>query len=835
MAEKRRAELAVPVEDEGDLLRIRPLGAGREVGRSCILLQYKGKTVMLDCGLHAGHEGINSLPFFDDVDPETVDLLLVTHFHTDHAAAVPYYLEKTTFRGRTFMTRPTKGVFRWLATDYIRVTNTSNSDSAALYTEADLIKAHAKIEEIDMHQQVEVSGIKFTAYNAGHVLGAAMFLIEIAGVRVLYTGDYSREEDRHLIPAENPGVSVNVLITESTFGLHNYEPRVDREKALMKHIRDIVRRRGSCLLPVTALGRTQELLLILEEYWRRHINELEGVPVFFISALGKTGTRLYKQYVMDMSQRIQRQLSRTGQNPFDFRYIKTRTSASEVPDSGPCVVLATPGMLQSGVSRQLLERWAPRPENGLIITGYSVEGTLAREINNSMDDIPALSGGKIPRRIAITNISFSAHVDGAQNCAFIDEIRAPFVVLVHGEENAMMRLRANLVDKYRDSDYEISVHTPRNTQAVDLHFHGEKIARVKGGLASKAPAHGECVAGILVEKDFNYTLVDTADLHEFTGIAPVVIEQQQRVPYASSFGLLRLHLEQMFGELPLTTEQSNSGTTHTLRVYDAVDVTHSSWKTHVEVEWESNIVNDMAADSVVAVVLNTESSPASVKITQGPGCGHSHGHGHSHDPASGGCDADGHAPLRSDASQDVASRLPLFLLQHFSQVTAADDGSCVTVCHNGLSAAIDTHTLEIQSDSQPLKERIAPLVAQVRRALRPLARRAVAPPKEQPTQDPSDQPVPDPEDQPVPDTEEPEEDQPVPDTEEPEEDRPASDTEGPERPSEPEGGQKQPDGGPAAPDEDGDVAMAAGSGSGPGGSSSDEPLAAQIQPGPGAA
>ncbi|KAJ2796876.1 endoribonuclease ysh1, partial [Coemansia helicoidea] len=183
--EKRSAELAVPIEDEGDLLRITPLGAGREVGRSCLLLQYKGKTVMLDCGLHAGREGMNSLPFLDTVGPETVDLLLVTHFHIDHAAAVPYYLEKTPFRGRTFMTRPTKGVFRWLATDYIRVTNTSNSDSTALYTEADLISAHAKIEEIDVHQQIEVSGIKFTAFNAGHVLGAAMFLIEIAGVKVL--------------------------------------------------------------------------------------------------------------------------------------------------------------------------------------------------------------------------------------------------------------------------------------------------------------------------------------------------------------------------------------------------------------------------------------------------------------------------------------------------------------------------------------------------------------------------------------------------------------------------------------------------------------------------
>ncbi|KAI9500459.1 beta-lactamase-like protein, partial [Coemansia spiralis] len=618
MATKRKSELVVPIEDENDLLRITPLGAGCEVGRSCIVVQYKGKTVMLDCGLHAGRNGPNSLPYLDHIDPSTVDVLLVSHFHIDHAAAVPYYLERTTFKGRTFMTRPTKGIFRWLAKDYIRITNISDSDNTALYTEADLISAHAKIEEIDVHQQVEVNGIKFTAYNAGHVLGAAMFLIEIAGVKVLYTGDYSREEDRHLVSAENPGVPVNVLITESTYGLRSHDSRIEREKNFMRQVRDIVvRRRGCCLLPVSALGRTQELLLILEEHWSRHIHDMDSIPIYFISSLGKLGTRLYQTYIMHMNQRIQQQFNRTGRNPFDFKHVKTRVDFSEVPEAGPCVVLATPGMLQNGVSRLLLERWAPRPENGLIITGYSVENTLARNIVNKPPMITALAGGNIPRRLTIDSISFSAHVDYTQNSAFIDEIRAPHVVLVHGEKNAMSDLRANLVDKYKNTDYDITVHAPRDTQSVEIHFHGEKMARVMGCLASKVPRDGDSTAGILVEKDFNYTLLDVADLREFTGIIPVAIEQQLHVPYSSSFSLLRHHLEQMFGELPITKEMTSTGATHILRVYDAIDVLHSSWKTSVEIEWEGNALNDMVADSVVAVVLNIESSPASVKLTQG--------------------------------------------------------------------------------------------------------------------------------------------------------------------------------------------------------------------------
>ncbi|KAJ1945995.1 endoribonuclease ysh1 [Kickxella alabastrina] len=760
---RRATEVVVPIEDEGDLLTIMPLGAGREVGRSCIVLQYKGKTVMLDCGLHAGHSGQKSLPYFDNIDPSTVDVLLVSHFHIDHAAAVPYYLEKTTFKGRTFMTRPTKGVFRWLANDYIRVTNTSNSESTALYTEADLISAHAKIEEIDVHQLTEVNGIKFTAFHAGHVLGAAMFLIEIAGVKVLYTGDYSREEDRHLVAAENPGVPVNVLITESTYGLQSHQPRVDREKAFMKQVRDIIRRRGSCLMPVTALGRTQELLLILEEHWGRFTAELEGVPIFFISSLGKRGMDLYKEYIMHMNQRIQRQYNRNGTNPFNFKYIKTRTNLSEVPDSGPCVVLASPGMLQNGVSRQLLERWAPRPENGLIITGYSVEGTLARSIVNGPDSIQALAGGNIPRRMSVSNISFSAHVDYAQNSAFIDEIRAPYVVLVHGEENTMRSLRANIIDKYKNSDYDIQVHAPRNTENVRLYFRGEKMARVIGSLASRVPREGDWTAGILVEKDFNYTLVDASDLQEFTSIAPVVVEQQLLVPYASSLGLLRHHLEQMFGTLQLTIEKTSSGETHILRVYDSIDVAHSSWKKHVEIEWQGGAMDDMVADSVVAVVLNIESSPASVKMTQGA-CGHSHS-GEKHGecsikeedededrdeeedrataeckgahmlPASAGAGdtmASDALATRAGGSAEVATKLAAFLRQQFGEAELSKDRKSLVVHLGDASATINTRSLDVETENPVLRLRIDRILSRVSRTLRPLDHRSEALPEPDP-------------------------------------------------------------------------------------------------------
>lgn len=213
-----------------------------------------------------------------------------------------------------------------------------------LYDEQDLLRSYEKIEVVDYHQEVDVEGIRFTPYNAGHVLGAAMFLIEIAGVRVLYTGDYSREEDRHLMAAEKPpNVTPEVLICESTYGVQSHEPRVEREARFTRIVHDVVQRGGRCLLPVFALGRAQELLLILDEYWQAH-PELHNVPIYYASSLAKKCMTVYQTYTNMMNARIRQQVKIS--NPFQFKHISNLKSMAHFDDVGPCVMMASPGMLQ---------------------------------------------------------------------------------------------------------------------------------------------------------------------------------------------------------------------------------------------------------------------------------------------------------------------------------------------------------------------------------------------------------------------------------------------------------------------------------------------------------
>ena len=170
------------LEIQGDVMEITPLGAGQEVGRSCVLMKFRGKQIMFDCGIHPAFTGVASLPFFDHIpDIGQIDLCLVTHFHLDHSGAVPYLIGRTDFKGRIFMTHPTKPICKLLWQDFSRVSRIAAEEH--IYSRADIDQAMTVIERSTFHETVTLPcGISFTAYRAGHVLGAAMYVVEIAGV-----------------------------------------------------------------------------------------------------------------------------------------------------------------------------------------------------------------------------------------------------------------------------------------------------------------------------------------------------------------------------------------------------------------------------------------------------------------------------------------------------------------------------------------------------------------------------------------------------------------------------------------------------------------------------
>lgn len=565
----------------------------------------------MDCGIHPAYAGMSALPFFDEIDPASVDIVLITHFHLDHAAGLPFFMEKTNFKGKVFMTHPTKAIYKWLLSDYVKVSAMSSEEQ--LYDDSDLAKSFDRITAIDYHQEVEFEGIKFMAFNAGHVLGAAMFLVEVAGVKLLYTGDYSREEDRHLMAAEKPEVPLDVLVCESTYGTQSQLPRLERERRFTGQVHEIVRRGGRCLIPVFALGRAQELLLILDEYWQAH-PELHQIPIYYASALAKKCMAVYQTYVNMMNEKIRKQIAFS--NPFIFKHISYLRGIESFEDRGPCVMMASPGMLQNGLSRELFERWCPNKLNGVIIAGYCVEGTLAKQILSEPKEVPALNGATmLPLRMSVEYISFSAHVDFAQNSQFIDDCHAPNLILVHGEATEMGRLKGALQHRFEST---VAIFTPRNCETVELSFRGEKTVKVVGSLAADGVLKdGQSIKGVLLGKDFEYQLVGPEEISEYSQLKRVVLKQRQAIPSHATLSLLEFHLVNLFGRAQVEFSRNSLTVMKEFLIQKPQGSAATGKKQEFIIEWEGNVMNDLMADSIISVIMNADYSRSSVKGKKG--------------------------------------------------------------------------------------------------------------------------------------------------------------------------------------------------------------------------
>lgn len=182
-----------------------------------------------------------------------------------------------------------------------------------------------------------------------------MFFIEIAGLKIMFTGDYSREDDRHLVSAEVPRERPDLLICESTYGTATHMPRLEKEARLMKMTTDILTRGGRVLMPVFALGRAQELLLILDEYWEKH-PQFQTYPIYYASNLARKCMDVYRTYINTMNDKIKKAMFEgEGRNPWDFRWVRSLKAIDRFEDVGGCVMLASPGMLQ--VIALLTPRW----------------------------------------------------------------------------------------------------------------------------------------------------------------------------------------------------------------------------------------------------------------------------------------------------------------------------------------------------------------------------------------------------------------------------------------------------------------------------------------------
>lgn len=277
-------------------------------------------------------------------------------------------------------------------------------------------------------------------------------------------------------------------------------------------------------------------------------------------------------------------------------------------------------MLQSGISRTLFERWCGDPKNGVILPGYCVEGTLAKDLltNSNATEVETMNGTKIPRKCSIHYISFSAHSDYPGTRNYIKTLAPPHVVLVHGEKNQMLSLKKQLELDFaiRKQKSLLNVYNPVNCSAVSISCVNTKSVKLVGNIANRIIKPNSTLDGVLIYKDYSHLLVDAAEISNYTQLPTYRLFQKQSIPFNSNFDLLCSFLEAAFDHID---KKIAAGGRPTVQIENkAVELCYIVKDSKIQIEWTSSPVNDMIVDSIVTIIMQTQYSPASVRLSALP-------------------------------------------------------------------------------------------------------------------------------------------------------------------------------------------------------------------------
>ncbi|NWZ23069.1 INT11 protein, partial [Asarcornis scutulata] len=496
-------------------------GAGQDVGRSCILVSIAGKNVMLDCGMHMGYNDDRRFPDFSYITQngrltDFLDCVIISHFHLDHCGALPYFSEMVGYDGPIYMTHPTKAICPILLEDYRKITVDKKGETN-FFTSQMIKDCMKKVVAVHLHQTVQVDEeLEIKAYYAGHVLGAAMFQIKVGCESVVYTGDYNMTPDRHLGAAWIDKCRPDLLITESTYATTIRDSKRCRERDFLKKVHETVERGGKVLIPVFALGRAQELCILLETFWERM--NLKA-PIYFSTGLTEKANHYYKLFITWTNQKIRKTF--VQRNMFEFKHIKAFDRAF-ADNPGPMVVFATPGMLHAGQSLQIFRKWAGNEKNMVIMPGYCVQGTVGHKILSGQRKLEMEGRQILEVKMQVEYMSFSAHADAKGIMQLIRQAEPRNVLLVHGEAKKMEFLKQKI-----EQEFHVSCYMPANGETTTIFTNPSIPVDISLGLLKRETAIGllpdvkkpKLMHGTLIMKDNSFRLVSSEQALKELGLA----------------------------------------------------------------------------------------------------------------------------------------------------------------------------------------------------------------------------------------------------------------------------------------------------------------------------
>lgn len=429
---------------QSEWIRVVALGGFKEVGRSCLLVQTQNSKVLIDVGVNpATGDTTKAYPYLNlmGFPLSDLDAVVISHGHMDHMGFLPY-LFAYGYDGPVYCTPPTRDIMVLLQQDYINLCKKA-FNIEPLYSKKDISKELRNIITVDYEEVVDITPeIKMTMYNAGHILGSASVHLHIGegAHNLVYSGDQKFGFTRLFDPANTRFPRLETLFIESTYGGRNDQSvnRFEGDKRLTTIIQNTIDRGGSVLIPVFAVGRSQELLLVLEEYARKNPNF--NAPVY-IDGMVLEASAIHTAYPEYLREQLQRRIL-SDRSPFESPIIKVAkgTDKETVISGEPSVILAPSGMLTGGPSYEYLKLMADDPKNTLIFVGYQSALSLGSKIQRGLKEIPMLGDDGKTKVLKVnmqveTAEGYSGHSDRSQLMAYLKNLRPTpeRIITMHGD------------------------------------------------------------------------------------------------------------------------------------------------------------------------------------------------------------------------------------------------------------------------------------------------------------------------------------------------------------------------------------------------------------------
>jgi len=458
----------------GDV-RITALGGFQEVGRSAILVQTRESQVLMDCGIHPGSMNpLDAYPRFDagQFDLDTLDAVVISHAHLDHCGFLPF-LFKYGYDGPVYCSAPTLNLMTLLQLDYLDVM--SKQGVMPPYDQKDVRESVLHTLPLRYGQVTDVApDTRVTLHNAGHILGSSIAHLHIGeGLHnIVYTGDFKFEKTMLLEPAATEFPRVETIITESTYGaLQDVMPtRMEAEEKLTSIINKTLDQGGKVLIPVPAVGRAQEIMLILDGYMRRGV--LKEAPVF-IEGMISEATAIHTAFPEYLAKTVRDSILHEGINPFQsdyFTVVEHPSAREEIIEGEPSIIIATSGMLEGGPVIEYFKRLASDERNSLIFVSYQIEGTLGSRVQKGLTETSMInSEGRVEIMkvgLKVESIEgFSGHSDRREIINYIRRVtpKPERIIVCHGERSKCSSL-ANMFSR----KYKVETRVPSVLETVRL-------------------------------------------------------------------------------------------------------------------------------------------------------------------------------------------------------------------------------------------------------------------------------------------------------------------------------------------------------------------------------